>query len=118
MNAITGRCRELNKSETAQKFGEAQVKLWRRSYDVPPPTLELTDERHPKFDPRYASLTPKQLPPLLIAEDHSQHVASLLAFDVADDQIRQARARCRTWKQFACNRQVPLDNIWARKSLN
>jgi 2,3-bisphosphoglycerate-dependent phosphoglycerate mutase len=44
------------------KFGEAQVKIWRRSYDVPPPALELTDERHPRFDPRYASLTPSQLP--------------------------------------------------------
>jgi 2,3-bisphosphoglycerate-dependent phosphoglycerate mutase len=52
----------LNKAETAEKFGEAQVKIWRRSYDVPPPALELTDERHPKFDRRYASLTPEQLP--------------------------------------------------------
>jgi 2,3-bisphosphoglycerate-dependent phosphoglycerate mutase len=52
----------LNKAETAQKFGEAQVKIWRRSYDTPPPVLELDDERHPRFDPRYASLTPEQLP--------------------------------------------------------
>lgn len=52
----------LNKSEMAEKFGEAQVKIWRRSYDVPPPALELDDERHPRFDPRYASLTPEQLP--------------------------------------------------------
>jgi 2,3-bisphosphoglycerate-dependent phosphoglycerate mutase len=57
-----GALQGLNKAETAQKFGEAQVKVWRRSYDVPPPALELTDERHPKFDPRYASLTSKQLP--------------------------------------------------------
>ena len=57
-----GSLQGLNKSETAEKFGEAQVKVWRRSYDVPPPALELTDERHPKFDPRYASLTPEQLP--------------------------------------------------------
>ena len=46
----------------AEKFGEAQVKIWRRSYDVPPPALELNDERHPRFDPRYATLTPEQLP--------------------------------------------------------
>jgi 2,3-bisphosphoglycerate-dependent phosphoglycerate mutase len=46
----------------AEKFGEAQVKIWRRSYDVPPPALELDDERHPRFDPRYAGLTPEQLP--------------------------------------------------------
>lgn len=57
-----GALQGLNKAETAQKFGEAQVKLWRRSYDVPPPALELSDERHPRFDPRYASLSPTQLP--------------------------------------------------------
>ncbi len=57
-----GSLQGLNKAETAAKFGEEQVKIWRRSYDVPPPPLELTDERHPKFDRRYASLTPEQLP--------------------------------------------------------
>ncbi len=57
-----GALQGLNKAETVQKFGEVQVKLWRRSYDVPPPALELDDERHPRFDPRYAALTPEQLP--------------------------------------------------------
>jgi 2,3-bisphosphoglycerate-dependent phosphoglycerate mutase len=57
-----GSLQGLNKSEMAEKFGEAQVKIWRRSYDVPPPALELVDERHPRFDPRYASLTPEELP--------------------------------------------------------
>ena len=57
-----GALQGLNKSEMAEKFGETQVKIWRRSYDTPPPALELTDERHPRFDPRYASLTPEQLP--------------------------------------------------------
>ena len=57
-----GALQGLNKAETAEKFGEAQVKIWRRSYDTPPPALELDDERHPRFDPRYASLTPDQLP--------------------------------------------------------
>jgi 2,3-bisphosphoglycerate-dependent phosphoglycerate mutase len=57
-----GALQGLNKAEMADKFGEAQVKIWRRSYDVPPPALELTDERHPKFDPRYASLSAAQLP--------------------------------------------------------
>jgi 2,3-bisphosphoglycerate-dependent phosphoglycerate mutase len=57
-----GALQGLNKAEMAEKFGEAQVKIWRRSYDVPPPALELDDERHPRFDPRYASLTPEQLP--------------------------------------------------------
>ena len=57
-----GALQGLNKAETAEKFGEAQVKIWRRSYDVPPPDLDLNDERHPRFDPRYASLSPEQLP--------------------------------------------------------
>ena len=57
-----GALQGLNKSEMAEKFGEEQVKIWRRSYDVPPPALDWGDERHPRFDPRYASLPPEQLP--------------------------------------------------------
>ena len=57
-----GALQGLNKAEMAAKFGEEQVHIWRRSYDTPPPALELTDERHPKFDPRYASLSPKEIP--------------------------------------------------------
>lgn len=52
----------LNKSETAAKFGEDQVLIWRRSYDIPPPALEKDDERYPGRDPRYAGLTPDELP--------------------------------------------------------
>jgi 2,3-bisphosphoglycerate-dependent phosphoglycerate mutase len=47
----------LNKSETADKYGEDQVKIWRRSYDIPPPPLTTDDERYPGKDPRYADLT-------------------------------------------------------------
>jgi len=57
-----GALQGLNKAETAEKFGEAQVKVWRRSYDTPPPALELNDDRHPRFDPRYADLKAEQLP--------------------------------------------------------
>ena len=57
-----GALQGLNKAEMAEKFGADQVKLWRRSYDVPPPPLELDDPRYPGFDPRYADLTPAQLP--------------------------------------------------------
>ena len=57
-----GSLQGLNKAEMAAKFGEDQVKIWRRSYDTPPPALELDDERHPRFDRRYADLTPAQLP--------------------------------------------------------
>jgi 2,3-bisphosphoglycerate-dependent phosphoglycerate mutase len=57
-----GALQGLNKAETAAKFGEAQVKIWRRSYDTPPPALEPGDPRGPKGDPRYASLKPAELP--------------------------------------------------------
>jgi 2,3-bisphosphoglycerate-dependent phosphoglycerate mutase len=57
-----GALQGLNKSEMARKFGEDQVQIWRRSYDVPPPALEWDDERHPHFDRRYADLTPDQIP--------------------------------------------------------
>ena len=52
----------LNKAETAAKFGEAQVKIWRRSYDIPPPPLTKDDERYPGHDPRYRDLAPDELP--------------------------------------------------------
>ena len=57
-----GALQGLNKAEMAKKFGEEQVHAWRRSYDVPPPALEWDDERHPRFDPRYASIRPEDLP--------------------------------------------------------
>jgi 2,3-bisphosphoglycerate-dependent phosphoglycerate mutase len=52
----------LNKSETAKKYGEDQVKIWRRSYDVPPPPLDLNDPMHPRFERRYGHLDPVVLP--------------------------------------------------------
>jgi len=52
----------LDKAETAAKHGEAQVKIWRRSYDIPPPPLSVDDERYSGRDPRYAALTPAEVP--------------------------------------------------------
>jgi 2,3-bisphosphoglycerate-dependent phosphoglycerate mutase len=52
----------LNKAQTVEQHGEAQVKIWRRSYDVPPPALRLDDPRHPRFDPRYADVDAGSLP--------------------------------------------------------
>lgn len=57
-----GNLQGLNKAEMTEQFGEAQVKIWRRSYDTPPPPLDIDDPRHPRFDPRYASLAAEQLP--------------------------------------------------------
>ena len=57
-----GALQGLNKAQTAAKYGEDQVKIWRRSYDVRPPALEPSDERHPSHDRRYAELPPEVLP--------------------------------------------------------
>ena len=57
-----GALQGLNKSETAEKYGEEQVKIWRRSYDVKPPKLEVSDERNPANQAIYASVNPKELP--------------------------------------------------------
>jgi len=57
-----GALQGLNKAETAQKYGDDQVKIWRRSYSTQPPALEKTDERYPGSDPRYADLTENELP--------------------------------------------------------
>ena len=57
-----GALQGLNKAETAAKYGEQQVKVWRRSYDIQPPALEEADPRYPGHDPRYRSLTKSQLP--------------------------------------------------------
>jgi 2,3-bisphosphoglycerate-dependent phosphoglycerate mutase len=57
-----GALQGLNKAETAAKFGEDQVKIWRRSYDIPPPPLEPSDPRFPGKDRRYGDLAPAELP--------------------------------------------------------
>ena len=57
-----GALQGLNKAETAAKHGEAQTKIWRRSYDIPPPALTVDDERNPARDPRYAGLKPSDVP--------------------------------------------------------
>jgi len=57
-----GALQGLNKKETAAEHGDEQVRIWRRSYDIPPPPLEPDDERHPRHDPRY-SLLPSDLVP-------------------------------------------------------
>ncbi|MBC7459053.1 MAG: 2,3-diphosphoglycerate-dependent phosphoglycerate mutase [Bdellovibrionaceae bacterium] len=52
----------LDKAETAAKHGEAQVKIWRRSFDIPPPQMSLDHPDHPSHDPRYKNVNPKDLP--------------------------------------------------------
>jgi 2,3-bisphosphoglycerate-dependent phosphoglycerate mutase len=57
-----GALQGLNKAETAAKHGEDQVKIWRRSYDIPPPPLSPDDERYPGRDPRYTDLKSGEIP--------------------------------------------------------
>ena len=57
-----GALQGLNKAETAQKYGEDQVLIWRRSYDIRPPALEKDDERYPGHDPRYKDLSEDEIP--------------------------------------------------------
>ncbi len=57
-----GALQGLDKAQTVEKHGAAQVKIWRRSYDIPPPPLPLDDPGHPRFDPRYATVDPALLP--------------------------------------------------------
>ncbi|HJV35788.1 2,3-diphosphoglycerate-dependent phosphoglycerate mutase [Geomonas sp.] len=72
-----GALQGLNKAETAERHGMEQVQLWRRSYDIPPPALTLDDPRYPGGDPRYARLTPDQLP---LAESLKDTVARFLPY--------------------------------------
>jgi len=72
-----GALQGLNKAETAAKHGEAQVKIWRRSYDIPPPALERGDARHPSRDPRYAGLSESELP---LTESLKDTVARFLPY--------------------------------------
>lgn len=57
-----GALQGLNKAETAEKYGDEQVFIWRRSFDTPPPELELDDDRYPGLDPRYSDLMPADIP--------------------------------------------------------
>ena len=57
-----GALQGLNKAETAKKYGDEQVLIWRRSYSTPPPQLDADDEQHPRFDERYSDLDPNDLP--------------------------------------------------------
>jgi 2,3-bisphosphoglycerate-dependent phosphoglycerate mutase len=72
-----GALQGLNKAETAAKHGEAQTKIWRRSYDIPPPPLTVDDPRHPSRDSRYASLSPNELP---LTESLKDTVARFLPY--------------------------------------
>ena len=72
-----GALQGLNKAETAEKYGEAQVKLWRRGYRMRPPALEEGDPRHPRLDPRYSFLDRRLLPLSECLQDTVERVLAL-----------------------------------------
>jgi 2,3-bisphosphoglycerate-dependent phosphoglycerate mutase len=72
-----GSLQGLNKAETAARHGDDQVKIWRRSYDIPPPALGADDPRHPSRDRRYAGLRPEELP---LTESLKDTVARFLPY--------------------------------------
>jgi 2,3-bisphosphoglycerate-dependent phosphoglycerate mutase len=85
-----GALQGLNKAETAEKFGEQQVKIWRRSYDIQPPALTPDDDRFPGKDRRYADLDPKDVP---LTECLKDTVARFLPFwhDTVAPTIKSGR---------------------------
>jgi 2,3-bisphosphoglycerate-dependent phosphoglycerate mutase len=78
-----GALQGLDKMQTVAKHGEAQVKIWRRSYDIPPPPLAADDQRHPRFDPRYADLDPALLPATESLKDTLARVLPLWNDEIA-----------------------------------
>ncbi len=72
-----GALQGLNKAETARKYGDQQVLMWRRSYDIPPPALDSSDERFPGGEPRYADLDARDIP---LTECLADTVARFLPF--------------------------------------
>lgn len=72
-----GALQGLDKAQTVERHGEAQVKIWRRSYDVPPPPLSSDDPRHPRFDARYASVPAGEIPSAESLKDTLERVLPL-----------------------------------------
>jgi 2,3-bisphosphoglycerate-dependent phosphoglycerate mutase len=83
-----GALQGLDKSETAAKFGEDQVKIWRRAYSIPPPPLEPSDPRYPGSDPRYRDLTKDELPLTECLQDTVERFLPLWHKEIAPAVIK------------------------------
>jgi len=106
-----GALQGLNKAETAARFGEDQVKIWRRSYDIPPPALTPDDERYPGRDPRYANVDPKDIP---LTECLKDTVAALARRDRPGHPVRPARPHRRPRQQPARPGEIPRPRLRRR----
>jgi 2,3-bisphosphoglycerate-dependent phosphoglycerate mutase len=85
-----GALQGLNKQQTATKYGSDQVKVWRRSYDIRPPDLDRSDDRHPSHDPRYADLPPELLPSAECLKDVVDRMLPYWFDKVVPDLLRHA----------------------------
>ena len=85
-----GALQGLNKAQTAARHGDEQVLIWRRSYDIAPPPLEPSDDRHPRHDPRYALLAPEQLPGTECLKDVVERMLPYW-YDAIVPDLRQGR---------------------------
>ncbi len=86
-----GALQGLNKAETAAKFGDEQVLLWRRSYDVPPPPMDTRDPGFPGLDPRYAGLLSEELPRTECLKDTVARVVPYWQMEIAP-QVRAGKS--------------------------
>jgi len=82
-----GALQGLNKAQTVEKHGAAQVKIWRRSYDIAPPPLDANDKRHPRFDPRYANIDFSQLPATESLKDTLARVLPIWESRISSDLL-------------------------------
>jgi 2,3-bisphosphoglycerate-dependent phosphoglycerate mutase len=82
-----GALQGLNKAQTVEQHGEAQVKIWRRSYDIPPPPLDANDKRQPRFDPRYANIDSSQLPATESLKDTLERVLPIWESRISSDLL-------------------------------
>ena len=80
----------LNKAETAEKHGDEQVLIWRRSYDIPPPALDYNDERHPRFDKLYSEIATDLLPNSESLKDTVKRFMPYW-FDVIEPEVEEGK---------------------------
>jgi len=85
-----GALQGFNKGEVAAKYGDQQVYIWRRSYDIPPPPLPLDDPRHPSHDLKYKDFSPKELP---VGESLKNTIARFLPYwkEVVEPEIKKGK---------------------------
>src|SRR5476651_690599 len=82
-----GALQGLNKAQTVEQHGQAQVQIWRRSYDIPPPPLDANDKRHPRFDPRYANIDSSLLPATESLKDTLERVLPFWESRISSDLL-------------------------------